>query len=207
MMERFTAIKRHITKWADPKRLSELAMMLSDTTVFLQQRQKRDGNSLRGALALYGFLLLMFLWLLSTVLAPVKIEMPSVPNFVLMSILFVFFTALAGHLALKIVGVKSTYKAVVHAIFYLCGPIPIFAAIGMGVWYQATVQNSLTFYLALIFLTTLMLYWVFHSWRALTITLGGTRTQVTLSFFLAFFLNLPVTFLFQAMSAFLGTAT
>ena len=182
-------------------------MMLSDTTAFLRQRQKQDGNSLRGALIVYGFLLVAHVWLLSAALAPAKIKTPLIPNLVLMNVIFVFFTALAGHLSLKIVRVNSTYRAVVHATFYLYGPVLIFSAIGMGVWFQAVVQDRLSFFMALLFLTALMLYWVFHSWCALTATLGGTKSQAIRSFFLAFVLDQPVMYLFWAMSAFLGTAT
>jgi hypothetical protein len=131
-------------------------------------------------------------------------KMPSIPNFALMNVIFIFFLALAGHASLRATHVKSTYHAVLHATFYLYGPIPILVALAVGVWFQAMTHSRLSYWAGLLFLIGLLVWWACRSWSALTATLGGTRRQAILSFLVANLLYQPIMYAFWAISGFLG---
>lgn len=190
-------------KWLDAKRLTEVARLFSDTSGFLSTRRKTDSN-LSKALVVFSFFLGAHVWLMSFPLGLVNLKLESVPGYLAINVLFVFFVAFVGHLAMKMLHVKSSYYSALHATFYMYGPILLLTALGIAIWLQALLTQKLAFFGGLLLIIIISWFWAYRAWLAMAMSFSASKKKAIAAFVVANILYTPVMWAFWALSGVYG---
>lgn len=191
------------SNWLDAKRLTEVARLCSDTSGFLLARQKAD-NNLAKALVVFSFFLGAHLWLMSFPLELISRKFESASGYVASNVVFVFFVALVGHLAMKMLRVESSYYSVLHATFYMFGPILLLTALGVSIWFQALLTQKLSFFGGLLLVIIISWSWAYRAWSAMAMSFGASKKRTVAAFVVANIIYTPVTWAFWALSGVYG---